>query len=101
MFNIFKRSAANAAKPAVKPASRKSTPAATAAPVLAEPVPVPEVVEGNDHSDWALWEDSMTILDSQIQSLTPSARIYEKEKQTPSELQDIDAFSNVGKNRDH
>ncbi len=39
----------------------------------------------------------MNVLDSQMQGLTPSARIYEKNKQTPSEFQDLDPFSRVSK----
>lgn len=98
MFKFFKRFAAPAAKAVTPIARRKAAPPASAGPVMAEPVPVPEVVEGNEPTDWALWEDSMTIMDSQMQSLTPSGRIYEREKEKPSEFQDIDAFSGVNKN---
>lgn len=106
MFNFFKRSAVSGAKPASKPASKPGKPPASAPPqLLAEPVPIPEVVEGNEHTDWALWEDSVAVLDSQMQSLdsqmqslTPSARIYQKDKETPSQYQDIDAFDRIHKN---
>ena len=54
-------------------------------------------MEGNEPTDWALWEDSVNVLDSQMQNLTPSARIYERDKQTPSDYQDLDPFSRVGK----
>jgi hypothetical protein len=37
------------------------------------------------------------VMDSQMQGLTPSARIYEREKERPSEYQDIDPFSSVHK----
>ena len=57
------------------------------------------VSEGNDASDWALWEDSMTALNSQMQDLMPSAHIYVRETR-PSQLDDLDAWSTVGKNRD-
>jgi hypothetical protein len=99
MFNLFKRSAPAPAKPAAKPAARQpSSPRTDAAlPPLPEEASLPEVVEGNEHTDWALWEDSMTVLDSQMQGLTPSARIYERDKQTPSEYQDLDPFSQVNK----
>ncbi len=62
-------------------------------------LPVPEVVEGNDHTDWDLWEDSVIALDSQMQSLGPSAKSYAR-KEAPSQLDDLDVFSRVGKNRD-
>ncbi len=38
------------------------------------------------------------VLDSQLQGLTPSARIYERVKERPSEYQDIDPFSSIGRN---
>ena len=109
MFNIFKRSApapsksAPQAKASAQPAggsshkqSALSRNAAILPPLTDEP-PLPEVVEGNEHTDWALWEDSVIVLDSQMQGLTPSARIYEREKQTPSEFQDLDPFARVNK----
>lgn len=103
MFKLFKRSVPAAAKagskPAPKPASRQ---AASLEKELAPPLPeesaLPEVVEGNEHTDWALWEDSVSVMDSQMQGLTPAARIYERDKQTPSQLQDIDPFSRINKN---
>lgn len=100
MFKFFKRSAPaparDQAKTVAKPAARQPT-SNNVAPLLHEEVTQPEVVEGNEHTDWALWEDSVTVLDSQMQGLTPSARIYERNKQTPSELQDIDPFSRINK----
>jgi hypothetical protein len=63
-----------------------------------EPIPAPEVVEGNEHSDWDLWEDSVNALDSRMQSLTPSARLYSRSP--PSQFDDLDPYSKVGKNRD-
>ena len=62
-------------------------------------LPVPEVVEGNDHTDWDLWEDSVIALDSRMQSLSPSAKIYAR-NEAPSQFDDLDVFSRVGKNRD-
>lgn len=101
MFNIFKRSAAEpkpAAKTKAKPAP---APIPTTRRVAASPLPdvaaLPEVVEGNEHTDWALWEDSVNVMDSQMQGLTPSARIYERDKQTPSEYQDLDPFARINK----
>lgn len=105
MFNIFKRSnpvpakAEGKAKAGAKTDGRPvSSPGQAVVPPLPEEAALPEVVEGNEHTDWALWEDSVSVLDSQIQGLTPSARIYERDKQTPSEYQDLDPFSRVNKN---
>jgi len=108
MFNLFKRSTAPAAKSPAKNAVKAAPQKPTSTPEVAlpedhqGPAALPEVVEGNEHTDWALWEDSMTALDSQMQSLNPSARIYEKDKRIPSQFQELDsdAFSKVNKNRD-
>ena len=101
MFKLFKRSVPAAAKagskPAPKPASRQAA-SLEQEPPLPEESALPEVVEGNEHTDWALWEDSVSVMDSQMQGLTPAARIYERDKQTPSQLQDIDPFSRINKN---
>jgi hypothetical protein len=98
MFNIFKRSTPVPAKSAARPVTRATSESTkTIAPPLPDEAPLPEVVEGNEHTDWALWEDSVNVLDSQTQGLTPSARIYERDKQTPSELQDLDPFSRINK----
>lgn len=98
MFNIFKRSSPPPVQPSAGPPRRaSSSPPAAAAALVHEPVCAPEVQEGNDHSDWALWEDSVMVLDSQMQSLTPSARIYERDKDRPTDYQDIDPFSSIGR----
>jgi hypothetical protein len=102
MFNFFKRSAPvpdkAGAKATARPAGRHSAnPGKDAAPPLPDEAPLPEVVEGNESTDWALWEDSVMVLDSQMQDLTPSARIYERDKQTPSEYQDLDPFARINK----
>ena len=54
------------------------------------------MTEGNDHSDWELWEDSVVSLDSRMQGLMPSTKIYD-EPERPSEYQDLDAYSTVRK----
>jgi hypothetical protein len=103
MFNFFKRFAAPPKKPATasrppssrKPASRRSA----NGPLPGYPLPAPEVVEGNDHTDWDLWEDSVNALDSRMQGLTPSTKIYNSKAQ-PSQFDDLDIFSRVTKNRD-
>lgn len=70
------------------------------------PTPLPQVHgEGNSESDWSEWESSMMGLDSQMQGLPDSARVYEKEGSNrytqPAPLdQQEDSFSKVGKNRD-
>lgn len=100
MFNLFKRSPPGGEKPTARTPRRdpaKAAQAPQAPPPLPEPA-LPEVQEGNEPTDWALWEDSVMALDSQMQGLTPSARIYERVKEQPSEYQDIDPFSGISKN---
>lgn len=97
MFEFFRRSTAAPAKSATKAATRTAPRTSARGPGVAEPAPLPQVVEGNEHSDWALWEDSVMLLDSQMQGLTPSAKIYAREKDAPSEYQDIDPFAKIGK----
>ena len=73
MFGFVKRLIAPAPEPA--PQRSRSTPRKKPAPAkdaASEPAPLPQVVEGNDESDWALWEDSKTALDSQMQGLSRS-----------------------------
>lgn len=64
-----------------------------------EPVPLlPEVVEGNAHSDWELWEDSVK---SQLTPLTPAPRPSDSQfANSPSQYDELDPFSRVRKNRD-
>lgn len=102
MFNFFKRFAAPPKKPATAarpPGKHNPTSRRTANGALpGDPLPAPDVVEGNDHTDWDLWEDSVNALDSRMQSLTPSTKIYTKAQ--PSQFDDLDVFSRVTKNRD-
>jgi hypothetical protein len=98
MFDFFKRFVGLTANPPVRPARRRPR-KRTSEPVMTGAIPAPEVVEGNDHTDWDLWEDSVNALDSQMQSLSPSARLYAS-KRTASQFDDLDVFSRVGKNRE-
>lgn len=99
MVNFFRRPAVAAVKPAVaKPAVHKPASALDAQQGLNDPLPIPEVLEGNENADWALWEDSVWAQDSQMQSLTPSVRIYQKQEARPSQFEGLDdAFSSVSK----
>jgi hypothetical protein len=102
MFNWLKRRASAPSNPK-PPAARKPAPVAhkpaAAAPPFAASMPLPEVVgEGNTQADWSQWEDSMMALDSQMQDLMPSARVYARDTR-PSQLDDIDPFSSVRSRR--
>ena len=104
MFKFLKRSVPTP-KPKPKAVAPQHKPASKSRALDAriEPGSLPEVTEGNEQTDWALWEDSVVALDSQMQGLsssmqglTSSVRIYDK-AETPSEYQDIDAFARVTK----
>lgn len=95
MFQFLKRLVSPEPTPAPRRKKRSSrTPGSSEAGH--DPAPLPEVTEGNEHSDWELWEDSVVSLDSRMQSLMPSARIYD-DPARPSEYQDLDVYSNVKK----
>lgn len=69
-------------------------------PRFADTAPLPEVVaEGNTQADWSMWEDSVMALDSQMQDITPSNRVYVRDTR-PSQLDEVDAFSSVRNKRD-
>ena len=69
-------------------------------PRFADTAPLPEVVaEGNTQADWSMWEDSVMSLDSQMQDIVPSNRVYVREAGS-SQLDDVDAFASVRGKRD-
>ena len=106
MFNWLKR------REAPPPADRRSAgpvhakraaPASPASHPPSDPAALPEVVaEGNTQADWSAWEDSMTALDSQMQSILPTERVYVRDTR-PSRLDDlgdIDPFAGVRSKRE-
>ena len=102
MFNFFKRLLGREPAPLTRAAKSRSPRTNRAVePIVRAAIPVPEVVEGNDHTDWDLWEDSVIALDSQMQSLSPSEKkIYDRKDASSSQFDELDVFSRVGKNRD-
>lgn len=71
MFDFFKRSSG---KPVVEQSVRpKRTPAASKPFGSLEPLPLPQVAEGNTDADWSAWEDSVAFQDSQISSFGASS----------------------------
>lgn len=81
MLRFFKNSAAKAAATQAKPADAGPTqptdlePAKPIARVpsvntkerrrFPRPLPLPEVVEGNEDADWSLWEESVSLQKNQ------------------------------------
>jgi hypothetical protein len=96
MFDFLKRWASPARPPA--PGTRRSSAGKSQkstrskGPSLSAPLPlpVPEVIEGNEESDWALWEDSVS------QPLAPRDSVYDRLAPS-SRFNDVDAFGSVRK----
>ena len=84
MFDFFKRSTpAKAAQPR-QPAIKRRAAGERPGYDPLEPLPRPEVTEGNEDSDWSLWENSIAFQDSQIPEQ------YPKTKPAPLEAADAD-----------
>jgi hypothetical protein len=82
MFDFFKRNAPPKAAELRSPsAKRRSSGERTGYDPL-EPLPKPEVTEGNEDSDWSLWENSIAFQDSQM------PEPYPKTKPAPLEPED-------------
>ena len=97
MFEFLKRLVKPEPLVAPPPRRRKKPSKSTDAAAATEPAPLmAEVSEGNEHSDWELWEDSVVSLDSRMQGLMPTSKIYD-EPEPPSKYQDLDAYSTVRK----
>ena len=99
MLNFFKNSKATQARPAQTPVLNKTSSTAKERRLTPRALPVPEVVEGNDDSDWSLWQDSVEFHDSQMQAAWPVTAPSPLQEATPSlELDAIDPFASVHKN---
>lgn len=90
-MDLFKHSdTANASaplEPAVRTGERRR---------FARPLPLPEVIEGNEDSDWALWEESVSFQDSQMPSAPlPLESLPMKESTRPQDEPAADAFASV------
>ena len=95
MFKFIKQLVFPTARPTTQRTTRKPERRKHEAWDPTESIPASEVLEGNDHTDWDLWQCSV---DSQMQPLTSSVRI--KADATPSQLDDLDPFARVSKNSD-
>lgn len=94
MFQFLKRLVNPEPEAPQRPRPRRKPAKKTGTADFQDTAPLPEVTEGNEHSDWELWEDSVVALDSRMQGLMPSSKIYD-EPERPSEYQDLDAYSAV------
>jgi hypothetical protein len=98
-FNFFKRQSPQPpakAKAKAKPAApRRKVKGDTTLPMLPPEPNTLQVTEGSTHNDWALWEDSVAALDSQMSGLQPHVKLYRDESEAPTEFQDIEAYATV------
>lgn len=94
MFNFFKRSDKAPDRPVAKAAGADAKPSRSRNADFLEPLPVPEVQEGNLDSDWAMWEDSVLEQESHppthFADTTPS-------RLAPLSDADSDPFAKVSK----
>lgn len=67
MLKIFKRSDTTVASAAPRPTPRESSSTHSKWQGLYDPLPMPEVREGNADADWALWEDCVSRQNRQMQ----------------------------------
>ena len=72
-------------------ASMRNSPKAKPVSDPLSPLPVPEMKEGNEESDWSMWEDSVAFQDSKMNSVYPETRPVPLSPAEPSE----DPFENV------
>lgn len=102
MLKFFK----SAPKPAPAPARpttvarpRPSTPNSSSARAGTPPVPppLPEVSEGNQESDWAMWEDSVAFQDSQMPSVFNEFDAVKTRDEEPKKSGGPDPFATVRK----
>ncbi len=98
MFSFFKRSDKESGHGAHWPNPQSKYPAKNTGLDIRDPLPLPQVTEGNEDSDWAMWEDSVMEQDSQMQSqfrdTVPSEFPIEQHAETTSS---DDPFAKVGK----
>jgi len=97
-LNFFKRPVPGTDTGSAKPSEQGTSPRAKKPPSLPEPLPEPEVIEGNQDSDWALWEDSVAFQDSQMQSdfgTLKASEVRESSKVKPADEPDPFAFEKV------
>ncbi len=73
-----------------RPASRSA-----AAGLPPAPPPLPEVQEGNEDSDWAMWEDSVSFQDSQMPSTFGDLDSVRTRDEPAKKPKDVDPFATV------
>ena len=63
-------------------------------------MPGTQIAEGNEDSDWAMWEHALDVQKSHMPGVTPAMEIRTPHRvPTASEIEMMDPFSRVHKNR--
>jgi hypothetical protein len=73
MLQFFRRPVARPVEPVAASSPQDPPPEFEERRFLPRPMPVSDVVEGSDESDWALWEESVWQLEKQMQFPAASA----------------------------
>ena len=97
MLNFFKNSKTTQARPAALLHKTSST--TKERRLVPRPLPVPEVLEGNEDTDWSLWQESVAFQDSEMQAPWPATEPDQlHEAVLSTEPPAIDPFASVHKN---
>jgi hypothetical protein len=72
MFDFFKRSANKQYASDKNGRPKRNNATGNAGLGALDPLPLPEVTEGNSEADWSAWEDSVAFQDSQLPDFGPS-----------------------------
>lgn len=98
MFSFFKRPDKASEPVARRPIAQAKRPSKSSGLDVRDPLALPQVIEGNEDSDWAMWEDSVRERDSQMpnqfQDTVPSEFPLEQHAEPNS---DNDPFAKIGK----
>lgn len=102
MLKFFKSAPKPSAKPArpamaARPRPATSSAASARAGTPPAPPPLPEVSEGNQESDWAMWEDSVAFQDSQMPSVFNEFDAVKTRDEKPRKSGEPDPFAAVRK----
>lgn len=98
MFSFFKRSDKVSEHAAPRPRPQAKKPSWSQGLDARDLLPLPQVTEGNEDSDWAMWEDSVLEQDSQMHpqfhDTVPSHFPADQHAEIDP---DVDPFAKVGK----
>lgn len=98
MFGFFKRSSKESAEPRPRSQGQAQSSKSSSRLEPLAPLPLPEVLEGNEDSDWEMWEDSVLELDSRWHPEDTETRpVSLNTRPVTLDDPDIDAFAKITK----